>query len=143
MTKDLYIFQNPLGRTKIGVSSDVDYRKSRIEFDSGIEIELLNRIPGGEKYERLLHKEYEKYRLFGEWFSFPLPIIKELAMFDLSMLQEKYTLPNQNDRTKPNFTMYIPPKLKAKIKAAAKEKGLTMAAYIIECAKELHQKLTK
>lgn len=142
MTKDLYIFQNTLGRTKIGVSSNVDDRKSRIELESGIEIDLLNVIPGGEKYERLLHKEYKEYRLFGEWFSLPLPIIKELTLLDLPMLQEKYTLPaNENDRTKPNYTMYIPPKLKAQIKSAAKEEGLTMSAYIIESAEKYFKSL--
>lgn len=54
---------------KIGfTSSKVSKRLSTIQTSHPYKLELLAEVPGDRKFEKSLHKKFERYRLNGEWF---------------------------------------------------------------------------
>lgn len=67
----LYIFRNEIGRIKIGQAINVNQRMLAIKMQSGLEIELLNKIHGAAHLENKLHKKYKEFRYIGEWFNLP------------------------------------------------------------------------
>lgn len=81
MKQKIYIIQcNEY--VKIGVSNGVTDRRIR-ELQSGnpYKIILLNTfvpIIDAYKYEQQLHKRYKEYRVRGEWFELPIPLLNEL-----------------------------------------------------------------
>ncbi len=63
------LLNEPAGRIKIGMSvslRDRIYELSRLE---GVELTCLGAIAGGSIIERTLHREFDAFRLDGEWFS--------------------------------------------------------------------------
>lgn len=82
----VYIMQ--LGDTnlfKIGYSNDVDRRRAQIQAKCPIPITVIYERWGHDYrfFERVLHKEFEKKRVKGEWF--------KLSASDLMTIQNKYT----------------------------------------------------
>lgn len=54
---------------KIGFTSgDVFKRLSSLQTSHPYQLELLTTIPGDTVFEKSLHKQFEQYRLKGEWF---------------------------------------------------------------------------
>jgi hypothetical protein len=77
--KYLYIFKNELGRIKIGQAINVKNRATSIEMSSGVKITILNMIKNSAKYEKKLHKYFDKYKHMGEWFKLEKKYIKWLC----------------------------------------------------------------
>ena len=71
MEKHIYIFKAETGECKIGVSNNVDKRRSAIEMQGGKPIiELFYTIKCFNAYEieNIMHKHFADRRLIGEWF---------------------------------------------------------------------------
>ena len=68
----IYVIKNPLNETvKIGVANDVDKRLKQLQTGAGIELELIYKsviCSNAFSIERDVHKHFEEYRTFGEWF---------------------------------------------------------------------------
>jgi predicted DNA-binding protein YlxM (UPF0122 family) len=71
----VYILYNPITQlTKIGMSDNIDARKSSLESACGCPLELIHKTKHllcGEKYELDAHRMLKEYRKLGEWFSLP------------------------------------------------------------------------
>ena len=60
-------------QVKIGVSGNLEQRLRNLQTGTGRKIELLAKyevssISVAKRVENLLHKHYDQYRLYGEWF---------------------------------------------------------------------------
>ena len=68
----VYIIKNPLNETiKIGVANDVEKRMKQLQTGAGIELELIYKsliCSNAFSIEKDVHKHFENYRTFGEWF---------------------------------------------------------------------------
>ena len=68
----IYVIKNPLNETvKIGVAQDVEKRIKQLETRAGIQLELIYKsmiCSNAFSIERDVHKHFEEYRTFGEWF---------------------------------------------------------------------------
>lgn len=62
------------GAIKIGIAVDVEKRRKAIQYFEPLEI--LATVPGNEKVETELHKQFASIRLHGEWFE-PAPELLE------------------------------------------------------------------
>jgi len=60
------------GPIKIGTARNVNARLDTLQIGSSEELTLLALIPGDEKVERKLHREFRHLRIRGEWFE-PAP----------------------------------------------------------------------
>ena len=70
--KHLYFLEADNGLIKIGISSNVDKRISKLEYDLKTNIRLLKYLPNKAPYEKLLHDIYTNdniiYKGQTEWF---------------------------------------------------------------------------
>ena len=57
-------------RVKIGISADVEGRLKWIRQVSPTQVEILCKIKTRSGLESVLHEQFAKYRLHGEWFEF-------------------------------------------------------------------------
>lgn len=57
------------GPIKIGYTKRIRRRLSVVQVDNPCVVRLISVIEGGRKEEFALHKKFESYRLYGEWFS--------------------------------------------------------------------------
>ena len=68
----IYVIKNPLNETvKIGVANDVEKRIKQLQTGAGIELELIYKsmiCSNAFNIEKDVHKHFEQYRTFGEWF---------------------------------------------------------------------------
>ena len=68
----IYVIKNPLNETvKIGVANDVEKRMKQLQTGAGIELELIYKsmiCSNAFSIEKDVHKHFEEYRTFGEWF---------------------------------------------------------------------------
>ena len=68
----IYVIKNPLNETvKIGVANDVEKRIKQLQTGAGIELELIYKsmiCSNAFSIEKDVHKHFEEYRTFGEWF---------------------------------------------------------------------------
>lgn len=69
----IYIIKNPDNdRIKIGVSNNVEKRIATLETGAGTKLDLIYKslvCSNAFNIERDVHKYFEEYRIFGEWFS--------------------------------------------------------------------------
>ena len=71
MEKHIYIFKAETGECKIGVSNNVDKRRSAIEMQGGkpiIELFYTTKCFNAYEIENIMHKHFADKRLIGEWF---------------------------------------------------------------------------
>ena len=71
MEKHIYIFKAETGECKIGVSNNVDKRRSAIEMQGGkpiIELFYTAKCFNAYEIENIMHKHFADKRLIGEWF---------------------------------------------------------------------------
>ena len=71
MEKHIYIFKAETGECKIGVSNNVDKRRSAIEMQGGkpiIELFYTTKCFNAYEIENIMHKHFADRRLIGEWF---------------------------------------------------------------------------
>jgi DNA-binding XRE family transcriptional regulator len=66
------------GNIKIGISRNVRGRLSKMQTDAGVHLTLMGLCEGDETLEQSLHRELEKFRVTGEWFS-PAPEVMSAA----------------------------------------------------------------
>lgn len=103
----VYGFLNPITKqVKIGMSINVEKRKASIETNTG-ELTLLFKIHSRvySELETVFHKNFKKYRTYGEWFKFDdIKILKdyvktfdglELCNFDCFSLTDNSYLENK------------------------------------------------
>ena len=67
----LYIMHNAFGYMKIGISTDPERRRSKLQNASGVKVEVLftsQTIGVAKEAEKWLHKHFKKARKMGEWF---------------------------------------------------------------------------
>ena len=66
---DLYVMQNEHGLIKIGRSVNPEVRRSALEIGEHCRIEIVLVLDGKGPREKALHRQLERYRLYGEWFN--------------------------------------------------------------------------
>jgi Rha family phage regulatory protein len=100
----IYVIKNPLNETvKIGVAQDVDKRIKQLQTGAGIELELIYKsmiCSNAFAIEKDVHKYFEEYRTFGEWFKInPEIVINFLEKQDFILKSEymKYLQYDLND----------------------------------------------
>ncbi len=76
--KRLYVFRNPYNLIKIGISSNIQERKSALEMASGYDLEIL-KIINKPELESKLHKKFKHLKVKGEWFKFTDEVRLEIA----------------------------------------------------------------
>lgn len=65
--QNTYFMLNPVtGMIKIGKSCDAYFRKQALQCGAGAELKIIAIIE--KNIESTLHKRFEKYRFYGEWF---------------------------------------------------------------------------
>ena len=66
----IYFIQNEANRSiKIGYTGgEVSGRLRQLQTSSSDRLKLLGSIPGTEEDEKFLHRQFDSYRLSGEWF---------------------------------------------------------------------------
>lgn len=72
MEKHIYIFKSETGECKIGVSNNVDKRRSTIEMQGGKNILEVFHTPkcfNAYEIESIMHRYFADKRLTGEWFN--------------------------------------------------------------------------
>lgn len=73
------------GPIKIGYTTDLEQRLKTLQTGYPDRLDLLLAFPGKPKHEKAIHKQFEPYRLNGEWFR-PTPEvmakIKEFAILN-------------------------------------------------------------
>lgn len=65
-------------RIKLGFSAEPEKRLRELQTASPNRLVLLAKWPGTVAIERQLHKEFAEYRVRGEWFKLPRPLIEQL-----------------------------------------------------------------
>ena len=60
---------------KIGTSTNISKRIIGLQNSSPFSLEVLATVKGGQPLEQEFHKEFEQYRLSGEWFSWSEDIL--------------------------------------------------------------------
>jgi len=78
----VYLIQ--CGRTnyyKIGYAKDVKARMKGIQCDNPFRICLIFRRKGGWREEEMIHSQFKKYRVRGEWFRFEQRIIPRVVQY--------------------------------------------------------------
>lgn len=71
MEKHIYIFKSETGECKIGVSNNVNKRRSTIEMQGGkriVDVFYTTKCFNAYEIESALHRYYADKRLVGEWF---------------------------------------------------------------------------
>ena len=104
----VYFFQGECGGAiKIGYSRDPEKRLRTIQTGYPDTIKILLIIPGTEKTEKILHKQFGKSRLKGEWFRPDDYVIEEIKE-----LNRKYSTSggdNHASRTPKQVPTRLPP----------------------------------
>lgn len=83
----LYLFKSEDERYKVGVTNDLQKRRSSVRSSSGLNISIEGAwSPGSFKavyLESLLLDKYKKFKTIGEWLKFPegYPVRKEIIDF--------------------------------------------------------------
>ena len=71
----VYVFENELGRLKIGVSSDVGRRVDSIHRHSGVDVKVVYMTPyvvNAYELEKDCHNRFKDYNIYYEWFDLDL-----------------------------------------------------------------------
>lgn len=63
---------------KIGKSQDPHQRVKTLQTGNAKPLRLLSWSPGGTKEEALLHSEFASFRVRGEWFDLPDPVVESV-----------------------------------------------------------------
>lgn len=69
----LYLMRNDAGYYKIGISKNVKNRRRQIENASGLGVSIIavwQPKDGAVQSEKMLHRNFEAIRKYGEWFQF-------------------------------------------------------------------------
>lgn len=69
-SKVYFILNKARNVVKIGFSIDPEDRLYQLEQGTIDDLEVIATFTGGRKEERLLHKQFAKYRIRREWFSY-------------------------------------------------------------------------
>lgn len=71
--KSVYVIHNPeFGITKIGISSNADFRLISLQCAAGCELRMIYKTPpieDAKTYETLIHEALTEKRKLGEWFN--------------------------------------------------------------------------
>lgn len=97
MKKCVYIFKSENGECKIGVSNDVEKRKSMILTQGNVKIVDVFHTPectNAFKIEKIMHNYYSQYRGLGEWFSIDF---KDACNKLTAVFNENATMENTNE----------------------------------------------
>lgn len=116
MEKHIYIFKSETGECKIGVSNNVNKRRSTIEMQGNNKIIDFYNTPkcfNAHEIENIMHQYFDEYRGIGEWFSVDF----QEACDKLSDVYDKYaikeiednieTLDYHSDKTRDNNETFI------------------------------------
>ncbi len=69
-----FIVEEDRPRIKVGYSKDVHSRLINLQTSHSSKLVLLGYFKGSVRDEKLLHREFAKFRIHGEWFNFSLEI---------------------------------------------------------------------
>ena len=138
MDSYLYIFKNEIGKVKIGRSTNVEKRRKNIQSQSGMKVECIYMLENGSKYERKLHKYFEKYQTIGEWFNLPQEEIKWLSNLTINVLNERFR--DELKGTAYNTGVWFSKKLKDRMFNCMSKTGYaTISEFIRHCV-DMHLK---
>ncbi|MFX1478314.1 MAG: GIY-YIG nuclease family protein [Promethearchaeota archaeon] len=75
--KEIYFIYSEHNLIKIGIATNSKIRLRELQRHSSYKLRILAIIPNQtHKNEKLLHKLFQKYRVFGEWFDVSPEIMK-------------------------------------------------------------------
>jgi len=63
-----FIEESSTGNVKIGSARDVQQRRSDLQVGNSSELVVVGTLPGGCKLERTFQRQFEKYKIRGEWY---------------------------------------------------------------------------
>lgn len=86
------------GPIKIGYSAQLKVRLEDIQRYSPVRLKVVSTIKGGLKKERMIHKYFDKVRLWGEWFE---PTQELLDFIPNPFGIKKEMLPKKEPKIKP------------------------------------------
>lgn len=97
MEKHIYIFKAETGECKIGVSNNVDKRRSAIEMQGGkpiIELFYTTKCFNAYEIENIMHRHFADNRLIGEWFDIDfdnaVSVLKEVFNKNASFVDNNF-----------------------------------------------------
>jgi len=80
----IYFIQGECGGPiKIGYTTDLEQRLKSLQTGYPDRLELLLAFPANPNYEKAIHKQFEEYRLNGEWFKPTPEVLKKIRYFGL------------------------------------------------------------
>jgi hypothetical protein len=80
------------GAIKIGYTGCMKTRLNRIQCNAKTDIDILCVIDGGRPIEHLFHKQFEAFRLEGEWFSPGTELLEYIDSMQNNCLETKNVL---------------------------------------------------
>lgn len=66
-------------KIKIGTTGSVARRLATLRCASPVELTLLHSMPGSQRVERHLHRQFADLRMHGEWFRAEEPLLSHIA----------------------------------------------------------------
>lgn len=97
MEKHIYIFKAETGECKIGVSNNVDKRRSAIEMQGGkpiIDVFYTSKCFNSYEIENIMHRHFADNRLIGEWFDIDfdnaVSVLKEVFNKNASFVDNNF-----------------------------------------------------
>ena len=76
-----FIQMGYVGPIKIGLAKDPEKRVTALQVSSPYALRLIYATPGGANTEREIHREYNRYRIRGEWFHPCDQIFEDIEQF--------------------------------------------------------------
>lgn len=99
MEKHIYIFKTEINGCKIGVSGNIEQRKSAISSQGNnniVDVFYTPKCFNAHEIESIMHKYFDKYRGIGEWFNVDF----QEACNKLSETFDKYAITEVEDNIK-------------------------------------------
>ncbi len=84
------------GPIKIGYTNDIEKRLRALQTGYPDILKLLLAFPGNPQYEKLVHKQLDKYRLQGEWFK-PSPEVMN-RIRDFKIMNNRVIVKQQKEK---------------------------------------------
>lgn len=84
LTGFIYFIQGECGGPiKIGYTTDLENRIKKLQTGYPDRLQLLLAFPGNKQFEQAIHKQFEQYRLNGEWFRPAPEVLQRIGYFAL------------------------------------------------------------
>jgi hypothetical protein len=128
----IYFIQAETGEVKIGYTgADPETRLQTIQGNSPCKLTLLAAIKGSREKELLIHAQFKKHRLHGEWFA-PVPSLLEFMKFEskISGWVKRDAVKKEGKEYTERITVKVTAEEKADLEREAAEKGVGVGTWV-------------